>query len=128
MQRDAVPLFQIPDVGVAQVVQLLLRVVDQRGQLIKLRAGDAVGKERVQRLADHAGAGIENVQKGLMLPMDIGDEVLAALGQVHDGLQVDDLRGRRADRGKHAGEHLQIAQVIFRVGAVLCHRSISFFT
>ena len=38
------------------------------------------------------------MQKRLVFPVDVGDKVLRALGQVQDGLQVDDLRTGGLDR------------------------------
>ena len=48
----------------------------------------------------------EDVEEGLVLAVDVGDEVLGALGQVQDGLQIDDLTAGRLDGGVLAGEHL----------------------
>ena len=121
---DAIPLLQVPDLG-GQLLQLLLGIIDERGQLVQLLPGDGVDEQLIEPLPDHAGAGVQNVQEGLVLPVQVGDEVLTALGQVQNGVEIDDLRGRGPDRGEHAGEHPKIAQVSFRVRAVLCHGQVS---
>ena len=123
---DPVPLVQVLDLGL-DLLQLLLGIVDEGGQLVELVPGNHVGEQLVQPLPDHAGAGVEDMEEGLVLPVDVGDEVLAALGQVHDGVQIDDLRGRGPDGGEHAGQHFEIAQVIFRVRAMLCHGQVSLY-
>ena len=50
--------------------------------------------------------------KGLVLPVDIRDEVLGALGEDENGLEVDDFRAGGLDRGVLLGQHAQIVQVI----------------
>ena len=47
----------------------------------------------------------------LCTAVDVGDEVLRPLGQVEDGLQVDDLRERRARGGELLREELQVLAV-----------------
>ena len=42
---------------------------------------------------------LRDVDKGLILPVDVGDKVLGALGQVQNGLKVDDLAAGGLDRG-----------------------------
>ena len=49
------------------------------------------------------------MQKRLILPVDIGDEMLRPLGQIQDGLEVDDLGAGRLDSGILPGQHIQIA-------------------
>ena len=51
------------------------------------------------------------MEKGLIFSVNVGNKVLGALGQVQDGLEVDDLAAGRLYRGVLAGEHLQIAQI-----------------
>ena len=113
MEGDAVPLLQLllaPGLG-GDHAELFLGVVDEGGQLVPLRLGYAGGEEGVHLLPDHAGGRIEDVKKGLVLAVDVGDEVFGALGQVQNGLEVDDLAAGRLYGGVLAGEHFQIAQV-----------------
>ena len=98
VERYAVPLVQIGNLRL-QLFKLLFRVIDQRCELVQFRVGDAVLEQQIKPLADHAGAGIENVEKGLVLPMNIRDKVLAALRQIQNRLKVDDLRPGGAQSG-----------------------------
>ena len=113
VEGDAVPLLQRLVVQrPGHLLQLLLRVVDQGGQLVPVVLGHAGGEELVHLLAHHAGGAVEDVEKGLVLPVHVGEEVLGALGQVQDGLEVDDLAAGGLDGGVLAGEHLQVAQIL----------------
>ena len=47
--------------------------------------------------------------------MNVGQEVLRALGQVEDGLQVDDFGTGIDNGGKAALEQLQVAQVLYNM-------------
>ena len=50
------------------------------------------------------------MEKGLVLPVEVGDKVLRAFGQVQNGLEVDNLAAGRLYRGVLLGQELQIAQ------------------
>ena len=65
--------------------------------------------------------------KGLVLPVDVGDEVLGALGQVQNGLEVDDLRAGSLDGGILAGQHFQVVQVFRAAGLGGLHAGTSFY-
>ena len=45
-----------------------------------------------------------------MFAVDIGDEVLGALGEVEDGLKVDDFCACGLDGGVLAREHFQVTE------------------
>ena len=113
MEGDAVPLLQLLRVFrlSGDHAELFLGIVDEGSQLVPFRLGNAGGEEGVHLLPDHAGGRIEDVKEGLIFAVYVGDEVLGALGQVQDGLQVDDLTASGLDSGILTGEHLQIAQV-----------------
>ena len=66
----------------------------------------------VQMALMKLGAGVEDVQEGLVLTVDVGNEMLRAFGQAHNGLQVDDLRAGGLYRGILPRQHLQIAQFL----------------
>ena len=120
IESDAVPLIQVVDLGL-ELLQLLLGIDDQGGELVQLRAGNAVLEEHVQPLPDDAGAGVENMEKGLVFSVYVGDEVLAAFRKIQDCLQVDDLGSGGAERGILPGEHSQIAQLLCGIGFMLFH-------
>ena len=120
IESDAVPLIQVVDLGL-ELLQLLLGIDDQGGELVQLRAGNAVLEEHVQPLPDDAGAGVENMEKGLVFSVYVGDEMLAAFRKIQDCLQVDDLGSGGAERGILPGEHSQIAQLLCGIGFMLFH-------
>ena len=80
MEGDAVPLVHIL-ICFVELLQLVLRVVDEGAQLVPVRLGDGGGVQVVHLLLDDAGAGVQDVEKGLVLPVEVGDEVLRALGR-----------------------------------------------
>ena len=53
--------------------------------------------------------------EGFILTVDVGEEVLRALRQVHDRLQVDDLRTCVGNRRKLAGKYFEVPAVRFEV-------------
>ena len=60
--------------------------------------------------------------EGLVLAVDVRDKVLGALGQVEDGLKIDDL-GERCLRGwELLGEKLEVLELI---GVFLLHVAVS---
>ena len=93
------------------VLQLLLRIIDERTEL-----ADVIGTERsaedVGHLAlDVARRILQDVAKRFMLAMNIGHEVLRALGQVENRLEVDYLGRRGRNVGERLREQLQHAAV-----------------
>ena len=80
-----------------------MRVVDQRAQVGAL-PGAHVLKDKVDVLAHHARAVVEDVHERLVLAVHVAHKVLGALGQVEDRLQVDDLGEHRLLVGKLLGE------------------------
>ena len=85
-----------------------------------------VYEQVVDLLPDDAGTGVEDVDKGLILPVDVGDKVLGALGQVQNGLKVDDLAAGGLDRGVLLGQQFQITQLFLRKSLFPLHSIASF--
>ena len=120
VEGDAVPLPHI--LGDAlNLLQLLLRIVDQRGQLVALAAGHGGAEQILHLFAHHAGGGDENMLECLVLAVHVGDKVLRALGQVQNGLQVDDLGAGGLHVGELLGQHLQIMQMFRTIGDGVRH-------
>ena len=113
VQRDAVPLVQILFL-VCHHGKLLLRVIDQRGQFIAVTLGQAVPEQLIQFLLDFTGAGVQQMQKGLILTMDIGDKMLRTLRQVQNCLQIDDLGAGGLYGGVLFCQHTQIMDFVLR--------------
>ena len=104
------------------VSELELRVVDQRGQGVPLGGGHKVPQGLVDLPAHGAGGVAQDVAKALVLPVNVADIVLRALGQVQNGAQVDDLREDLLAAGIAPGQELEhpqgfFVQVLFRHGS-----------
>jgi len=110
-ERDGVPLLR----GAALVVdptELGLGVVDERAEIGLLVLGNFKLEGRLHALADDAGAVVEDVLEGLVLAVDVRDEVLGTLGQVEDGLEVDDLGVDRLGGRELLREKLEILEAL----------------
>ena len=110
VQRDHVPVVQVL-LGGLDEDQLLLGVIDERAQLLLLRVPHRVVEDFPHLPLDGAGRVAEHVAERLVLAVDVGEEMLRALGQVQDGFQVDDFRAGVRDGREAPGEQLQVAQV-----------------
>ena len=62
------------------------------------------------------------MEECLILTMDIGKEVLRALREVKDGLQVDDLRTGLGHRRERLGQELQVSHVMIYVIMFCYHK------
>ena len=91
-------------------LELFVRIVDERAQLALLLLGKGAGENLVHVLAHHARAVVEDVQERLVLTVKVAHEMLGALGQVEDGLQVDDLGEHRLLRGELLGEQAEVLE------------------
>lgn len=60
VESDAVPLVHVLHLAV-ELLQLLLGIVDEGGQLVPLSLGDGGGEQVVYFLPDDAGTGVENM-------------------------------------------------------------------
>ena len=112
-QRLGVPLLQrflIPALGL-ELGQLLVGVIDQGGQLGAGGGGHGIPQHDIHFLADDAGGGVEDVDEGLVLSVQIAHKVLGAFGQFQQGLGTDDLAGGRRLRGIIPGKQRQIFQI-----------------
>ena len=74
---------------------LVARIIDQRPELPLLFFSETVPEDHLDLLADHAGAVVHDMEKGFILSVDVAHEMFRALGQVHDGREVDDLCAHR---------------------------------
>ena len=109
-QGDLVPLRRA-DARLVQLIELFLRIIDQRSERVALRLGNAVFKQRVHLDAHDAGRVFQHVQKRLVFAVDVADEVFRPLGQAQDRLQIDDLRGDLRDRRVFARKQFQVLHV-----------------
>ena len=95
-------------VGPAQFGQLPLRVIDEGGQQVLPLRRHLLPKTLVDFPPDGAGGVAEDVGEALILPVDVADEVLGALGEVQNGPEVDDLGGGGLDVGPALGQQPQV--------------------
>ena len=96
VEGDFVPVLQIV-LFLSDNLQLFLRIIDQGSQALLVPAADRIAELLVDLLAHGAGAVLQHMVELLVLSVDVRQEMLRALWQVHDGLEVDDLRGSRRD-------------------------------
>ena len=102
--------------------ELLMRVVDERAQLPCLLAGEGGAEDLIHVLAHHARAVAEDVYERLVLAVQVAHEVLGALGQVEDGLQIDDLGEHGLLAGKLLGKQAEVLEVRIGVPCLHCIR------
>ena len=107
---DVIPVVDVLVDGLDQF-QFLLRVVDERTQLLLLGLADGVAENLVDLALDVARGVLQHVLESLVFAMQVGQEVLGALGQVHDGLQVDDFFGSIGNRRERLREQIQVVHV-----------------
>ena len=106
-ERDRVPLVR-GSALLPQAAELAVGVVDE-GAEVGLLSERELKAERVRHaLSNDAGAVGEDVLERLVLAVHVRDKVLGALRQVEDGLEVDDLRVRRARGGELLGQELEV--------------------
>lgn len=114
--------YQAVDGRLVPVVQVLLRrfdagkffrrIVDERGKGLLFLHGKGALELLLDLLADGARAVFQNVQKGLVLAVDVCDKVLRPLGKVEHRRKVDDLRCRRRRRRELHREPFKIFSVL----------------
>ena len=109
-EGDRVPLVG-GDALLAQAAQLAVRVVDERAEVGLLGARELEPEGVCDALAYDARAVAEDVLEGVVLAVDVRDEVLGPLGQVEDGLEVDDLGVGGADGRELLREQLEVLAV-----------------
>ena len=85
------------------------------------RFGDAGGKKLVHLFPHRAGSAVQDVEKGLIFAVHVGNKVLGALGQIQNGLEIDDLGTGRLYRGILPGQHLKIVQIRLCLALLALH-------
>lgn len=97
------------------VFQLMFGIVDEGGQFRPFPGGECVAIHRLDFIPDYAGAVVENVGKGLVLPMDIAHKMLGSLGQRQNGLQIDEFGANFLHRAKFLGQKPQIPVTVIKM-------------
>ena len=121
VQDDAVPVIQIL-VLLSGQGQLGDGVVNEGSQFVALPAGEGGAEELFHLGLDLAGAGVEDVEEGVVLAVDIGHEMLGALGQVQNGVEPHQLLAGCLNGGVLLGQHPQITELLIGKIGFMFHR------
>ena len=92
--------------------QLFVRIIDQRGEHIALMRGEDVAVQVVDLALDHAAGVMQDMQKRLMLAMQVRKEVLRALGQAKHGAQMRHFCRGFLNRAVLLAQQLEIANIL----------------
>ena len=113
-ERLGIPLVQSVLIGAAglELGQLLVGIIDEGGQLGAGRLRNGISQHDIDFFADDAGRRVQDVDKGLVLAVQIAHKVLRTLGQLEQSLCADDLAGCCRLRGVIPRQQGQIFQVI----------------
>ena len=77
---------------VVQALQRLLRIVNQRAQRPLFGIVQHIRKNHLNFFANHTRAVVHDMQKGIVLAVNVAHEVLGALREIHNRREVDNLR------------------------------------
>ena len=108
-ERGAVPGGGV-GVGGAHKPEFLVRIIYKRAQVGPLALTHGLAEHDLDMLPYHPRAVVQDVHEGLVLTVQIAHEVLGALGEVQDGLQVDDLGEDGLLGGELLGQERQVLQ------------------
>ena len=90
----------------------LFRIIDQCRQPPLVPAADRIPKLFIDLLSHGSGAVFQHMVELLIFPMNIREKMLRTLRQIHDRLQIDDLRGCRSQIPVLLCQHLQNLAVL----------------
>ena len=113
------------DLYFSQLAQEILQG-DEGGKLVTLGSGQGGAEQDVQLLPNDAGGRLHDVLERLVFSVNVRDEMFGALGQVEDGLEIDDLRAGGLNGGVLLGQHFQVVQVLRPIGDFFGHDIRSF--
>lgn len=92
---------------------LLARVIDERAQVALLLLIERVAENLVHMFAHHARAVVKDVHERIVFAVQIAHEMLGTLGEIENGLEIDDLGEDRLLRGELLGQKTQVFQGLF---------------
>ena len=113
-ERLGIPLVQPVLIGAAglELGQLLVGIIDEGGQLGAGRLRDGISQHDIDFFADDAGRRVQDVDKSLILAVQVTHKVFRPLGQLEQSLCADDLAGCCRLRGVIPRQQGQIFQVV----------------
>ena len=120
MDGDVIPVVEIFFVGLDEF-EFLFGIVYERTQFAALGFADVAFEELADLAADVSGSILQYVLESGTLSMQIGQEVFRAFWQVHNGLEIDNLRRCCRNSRKGVGEQLQIVHVTISSVSIHSH-------
>lgn len=125
-QGEGIPVVHVVTLHLGlEQLQLLGRVVDEGAEGAYLLVAQLVAQHLAYLALDIARRILEHMLEGLVLAVYVGQEVLGALGQAQDGLEVDDLGAGLGSVAEAAREQLQVVEILlYFFGGIflLCHK------
>ena len=116
VKRDLVYVLHV-GLGAVEQLELLAGIVDEGAELVDVVGAHGCLEELADLALDVARGVLEDVAECLVLAVDIGHEVLGALGEVEDRLEVYDFRRRALDGAEALRQQLQQPPVLLDLGA-----------
>ena len=92
--------------------QFLLGIINERTEVLLLLLAQGIAEEVVDLALDITRSVAQHVLEGFVLTVEVGQEVLGRLGQMEDGLEVDNLGGDARHGGEIARQQSQVSQVV----------------
>ena len=116
VKRDLVYVLHV-GLGAVEQLELLAGIVDEGAELVDVVGAHGCLEELADLALDVARGVLEDVAECLVLAVDVGHEVLGALGEVEDRLEVYDFRRRALDGAEALRQQLQQPPVLLDLGA-----------
>ena len=108
VERRVVEVLQV-GLGLLDKFQFLLGVVDEGADVLQFLLAQRAAEEVAHLALDVAAGVAQHVLEGRVLAVEVGHKMLGGLGQVEDGLKVDDFGGHAGHVGKLARQELQVS-------------------
>ena len=110
MECDIIEILHIGLIRLG-VFELALRIVDESAEVADVLLAQRRAEYLRHLSADVARGVAQYMGERLVLSMEVGHEMLRALRQVEDGLEIYDLGAGRLHVGKRLGEQTQYPEV-----------------
>ena len=115
VEGDAVP-FGADDAVCPQLLHFLGGVVDQRAEGAAGLFGHGAVEQGIHLLADDPRAVVEDMLKGLGLAVEVAHEMLGALGEIGQGVEVHQRGAGQGDGGVLGGQEAENFELFLGVG------------
>ena len=132
VKRNEIPVFKLIGGSLAlHEVEFQLGIVDESAKLLLLAHTESFAENFLHLALDCTRGVAEHVLKRLKLAVQIGKEMLGALGEIKDRLKIDYFGARSCNIRKIAGKQIEISQVaehLLRVDSFVHNKSWSMVT